>query len=77
MAKAHECPLAAVCAGVREEEWREVAFNSFNSPRLRTCGDCRKKLLNDTNGRQKLIVRVVKVSSLVVLPKVAIAGKVF
>ena len=54
-----------------------MVFNSFNSPRLQTCGNCRKKLLNDTNGRQKLVVRVVEGSSLLALPKVAIAGEVF
>ena len=47
----------------------EVAFDSPS------CGDCRKKLSNDRNGRQKLVVGIVEVSSLLVLPKVATAGK--
>ena len=75
MAKAHKCPLAAVCMGVHEKEWREVVFSSFDSLRAQTCGDCRKKLSNDGNGRRKLVVGVVEVSSLLVLPKVATAGK--
>ena len=35
------------------------------------------KLLNDRNGRRQLIVVFVDVSSLLLLPKVATAGKAF
>ena len=55
--------------------WREVAFGSFDSPRPQTWWDCRKKLSNNRNGRQQLIVVLVEFSLLLVLPKVAIAGK--
>ena len=34
-----------------------------------------KKLLNDRNGRQQLIIVLVEVSLLLLLPKVATAGK--
>ena len=34
-----------------------------------------KKLLNDRNGKQQLLVVLVEVSSLLLLPKVATAGK--
>ena len=63
MEKAPKCSLAAVCTGVHKEKGREVAFDS---PRSQTCGDCRKKLSNDRNSRQKLIVGVVELSSLLV-----------
>ena len=73
MAKAHKCPLAAMCMGVHKKEWRKVAIGSFDSPRPQR--DCRKKLSNDRNGRWKLVVGVVEVSSLLLLPKVTIVGK--
>ena len=63
MAKEHKCPLAAVCMGVHEEKWREVAFDSL---RPQTFGDCREKLSNNRNSRQKLRVGVVELSSLLV-----------
>ena len=47
-------------------------LSSFDSPRPQTC---RKKLLDDRNGRQQLIVVLVEVSLLLLLPKVATAGK--
>ena len=53
MAKVHECPLAAVCKVYAR---REVAFSSFDSLRPQTCGDCTKRLSNNTNGRRKLIL---------------------
>ena len=56
----HECSLAAVCTGVHKEKGREGAFDS---PRSQTC---RKKLSNDRNTRQKLIVGFVELSSLLV-----------
>ena len=49
----HECSLVAVCTGVHKKKGREVAFDS---PRSQTCGDRRKKLSNDRNSRQKLII---------------------
>ena len=73
--KAHESPLAAVCTAVSRETWREVAFGSFDSPRPQTWWDCRKKVLNDRNGRWQLIVVLVEVSSLPLLPKIGTAGK--
>ena len=75
MAKAHECPLAAVCMAVSRDAWKAVALSSFNSPRPQTWWNCRKKLLNDRNGRRQRIVVLVEVSSLLLLPKVATAGK--
>ena len=71
--KVHGYPLAAVCTGVYETEWREVAFRSFDSLTPQTCGDCRA---NDRNRRRKLVV-VVEVSSLLLLPMVATAGSVW
>ena len=60
MAKAHECPLAALHTAVSGEAWKAVALGSFDSPRPRTWWCCRKKLLNDRNGRRQLIVVLVK-----------------
>ena len=37
--------------------------------------NCRKKLLNNRNGRRQLIVVLVEVISLLLLPQVATAGK--
>ena len=45
MAKAHECPLAAMCTAVSGEAWKAVALGSFDSPRPQTWWYCRKKLL--------------------------------
>ena len=76
MAKAHKCPLTAVCTGVCKEAWREVAFGS-----LILWGSkldeivYRKEQSNDRNGRLQLIVGFVEVSLLLLLPKVATAGK--
>ena len=75
MARAHECPLAAVCTTVSRETWKAVALASFDFLRPQTWWDCRKKLPNDRNGRRQLIVLLVDVSSLLLLPNVATAGK--
>ena len=72
MARAHECPLTAVWKMYAR---REVAFGSFDSLRPQTCGDCTKQLSNDTNGTHTVIVGFVEVSSLLVLRRVATAGK--
>ena len=71
MAKAHEHPI---CYRVCEEAWREVALGSFDSPRPQTWWNCRKKLLNDRNGRRQLIVVLVQVSSLLLLRPVGRGG---
>ena len=68
MAKAHKCPLAAVCTAVSGEAWKAVALGSFDSPRPRTWWYCR-------NGRRQLIVVLVEIGSLLLLPQVAIASK--
>ena len=75
MAKVHKSPLAAVCTAVGRQAWKEVSFGSFDSPRPQAWWDCRKKVLNDRNGRRQLIVVLVEVGSLLLLPKVATAGK--
>ena len=58
MAKAHKCPLAAVCMAVSGEAWKAVVLGSFDSLSPQTWRDCRKKLLNDRNGRRQLIVHM-------------------
>ena len=75
MAKVHKYLLAAICMGVWKEVWREVGFGSFDSPRPQTWWDCRKELSNNRNGWWQLILGFVEVSLLLLLPKVATAGK--
>ena len=75
MAKAHKCPLAAVYTAVSREAWKAVVLGSFVSPKPQTWWDCRKKLLNNINGRRQPKIILVEVSSSLLLPQVATASK--
>ena len=63
-AKVHDCSLPALCTSVHKDEQREVVFGIFYSPRIQTCGNCRKKLLNDRNGKRQFIVGFVRPSGM-------------
>ena len=71
MARVHECPLAAVCTTVS----RDMKGSSTRFFRFSEAPNLMRLLPNDRNGRQQLIVVLVDVSSLLLLPKVATAGK--
>ena len=75
MAKAHECPLAAVCNGCKQRGMKGSSARFFRFSESPNLMNYRKKLLNDRNGRRQLIVVLVEVSSLLLLPKVATASK--